>query len=151
MFRKLTLVVVPATAFALILFASVDSSSQAFAKGGKGGPSGKHMGMGREFRGNWRKDFRYNRYYDRFSFGYPCFGCVEAPVYSEVVTPVVPVVETTPVDEAPVVAPPVCTTCEPVVSTYSVGPEWGYRHFRKDFPRRERPFERGGRMSHGKK
>jgi hypothetical protein len=131
------------------------------------------MGMGREHRergehrGNWRKDFRYNRYFDRFSFGYPTFGCVEAPVYGcEVVTtpvvtaPVVPVVEApvieapvveTPVVEAPVVEAPVCTTCEPVYSTYKVGSDWDHRHFRKDFPRRERPFERGGRMGQGKK
>ena len=109
--------------------------------------------MSREFRRNWRKDFRYNRYYDRFCFGYPVFGCVEAPGYSEVVTPVV---ETTavveaPIVEAPVVTAPVCTTYEPVCSTYTVGPEWGYRHFRKDFPRRERPFQQGDRMARGKK
>jgi hypothetical protein len=166
MFRKLTLVAIPAAAFALTLFASVDST---FAKGGKGASNGKHMGMGREHRergehrGNFRKDFRYNRYFDRFSFGYPTFGCVEAPVYGcEVVTtpvvtaPVVeaPVVEApvveAPVVETPVIAAPVYTTSEPV-STYKVGSEWDHRHFRKDFPRRERPLEHGGRMGHGKK
>jgi hypothetical protein len=148
MFRKLALVVVPATAFALTLLASVDSSSQAFAKGGKFAPSIKRVGFGRE---HWRKNFRYNRNWDRFCFGYPSFGCVEAPVCDcEVVTPVVPVVET-PVVEAPVVVTPVCTTCEPVVATYNVGAEGNYRHFGKDFPRRERPLERGGRIVPGKK
>jgi hypothetical protein len=109
MFRKLTLVAIPAAAFALTLFASVDST---FAKGGKGAPNGKHMGMGREHRergehrGNWRKDCRYNRYFDRFSFGYPTFGCVEAPVYGcEVVT--------TPVVTAPVVEAPLRSRDDP--------------------------------------
>jgi hypothetical protein len=157
MFRKLTLVAIPAAAFALTLFASVDSASQAFAKGGKGGPSAKHFGMNREHRGNFRKDFRYNRYWDRLGYSYPTFGCVEAPVYNcePVTTYVAPVVETpvieAPVCETPVIAAPVCTTCEPVYSTYNVGPEFGNRHFRKDFPRRERPLERGGRINHGKK
>jgi hypothetical protein len=148
MIRKSTLVVVPAIAFALTLFASVNSTSQAFAKGGAGHPGGNRMGMGREHRDNWRKDFRYNRNWDRFCFGYPVYGCVEAPVCGcEVVTqPVVPVVE------APVVEAPVCTTCAPVLSSYEgFGGYFGYRHDRREFRHRERPLERGGRMGHGKK
>jgi hypothetical protein len=128
------------------LFASVNSTSPAFAKGGTGHPGGNRMGMGREHRDGGRRDFRYNRNWDRFCFGYPCFG-VEAPVCGcEVVTqPVVPVVE------VPVVEAPVCTTCAAVVtSNVGFGGYWGYRHDRRDF-RRERPLERGGRMGHGRK
>jgi hypothetical protein len=148
MTRKTTLAV-SAIAFALTLFASVDSASQAFAKGGAGGPKGK-MGMGREhgdhFRKDYRKDFRYNRYWDRFSFGYPCYGCVEAPVCGcEVVAQPV-------VAEPVVVEAPVCTTCEPVVTVgESYGKYFGFRHDRREFRHRERPLERGGRMGFGKK
>ena len=151
MIRKTTLAV-SAIAFALTLFASVDSASQAFAKGGMGGNKGK-MGMGREhrdhFRRDFRKDFRYNRYWDRFSFGYPCYGCVEAPVCGcEVVAQ--PVAE--PVVAQPVVVEaPVCTTCEPVVTVGdSYGRYFGFRHDRRDFRHGERPLERGGRMGFGK-
>jgi hypothetical protein len=142
MIRKTTLAV-SAIAFALTLFVSVDSASQAFAKGGMGGNKGK-MGMGREHRDHWRKDFRYNRYWDRFSFGYPCYGCVEAPVCGcEVVAQPV-------VAEPVVVEAPVCTTCEPVVTVGdSYGRYFGFRHDRREF-RRERPLERGGRMGFGK-
>jgi hypothetical protein len=156
MFRKSTLIAVPAMAFALTLFASMNSTSPAFAKGGMGGPKGKPMGMNREHRGNWRGDFRYGRSWDRFGFGYAGFGCVEAPCAVAVVEPapvvLAPVVEA-PVVAAPVVETPVCTTCEPVVASYGVyGAGWGYRHFR-DGGRRERPLERGGRMGggHGRK
>jgi hypothetical protein len=147
MTRKTTLAV-SAIAFALTLFASVDSAS---AKGGMGGPKGKPMGMGREHRGDhfrkdFRHDFRYNRYWDRFSFGYPCYGCVEAPVCGcEVVAQPV-------VAEPVVVEAPVCTTCEPVVTVGdSYGRYFGFRHDRRDFRHGERPLERGGRMGFGKK
>jgi len=161
MIRKTTLAV-SAIAFALTLFASVDSASQAFAKGGMGGNKGK-MGMGREhrdhFRRDFRKDFRYNRYWDRFGFGYfgyPCYGCVEAPApvcSCEVAVPEV-VVKPVEVVVKPVVAEvPVCTTCEPSVGV--CGPDygygWGYRHDRRDFRHRERPLGKGGRMGGGKK
>jgi hypothetical protein len=146
MTRKTTLAV-SAIAFALTLFASVDSAS---AKGGMGGPKGK-MGMGREHRGDhfrkdYRHDFRYNRYWDRFSFGYPCYGCVEAPVCGcEVVAQPV-------VAEPVVVEAPVCTTCEPVVTVGdSYGRYFGFRHDRREFRHGERPLERGGRMGFGKK
>jgi hypothetical protein len=161
MFRKSTLIAVPAMAFALTLFASMNSTSPAFAKGGMGGPKGKPMGMNREHRGNWRGDFRYGRSWDRFGFGYAGFGCVEAPCAVAVVEPapvvVAPVVETpvleTAVVTTPVVETPVCTTCEPVYGSFGVyGAGWGYRQFR-DGGRRERPLERGGRMGggHGRK
>jgi hypothetical protein len=163
MIRKTTLAV-SAIAFALTLFASVDSASQAFAKGGMGGNKGK-MGMGRErrdhFRRDFRKDFRYNRYWDRFSFGYPCYGCVEAPVCGcEVVAqpivaqPVVaePVVVQPVVAQPVVVEVPVCTTCAPVVTVGdSYGRDFGFRHDRRDFRRGERPLEHGGRMGGKKK
>jgi hypothetical protein len=152
MFRKSTLIAVPAMAFALTLFASVNSTSQAFAKGGMGGPKGKPMGMNREHRGNWRNNFRYNRSWDRFYCGYPTYSCVEAPCVAPVVEPVVvaPVVEA-PVVET-VVEAPVCTTCEPVYTSYGVrGSEWGFRHFSKDGRHRERPLERGGRPMRGRK
>jgi hypothetical protein len=138
MFRKSTLIAVPAMAFALTLFASVNSTSQAFAKGGMGGPKGKSMGMNREHRGNWRNNFRYNRSWDRFYCGYPTYSCVEAPCVTPVVEPVV---------VAPVVEAPICTTCEPVYTSYGVsGSEWGFRHFSKDGRHRERPLERGRPM-----
>jgi hypothetical protein len=148
MIHKTTLAV-SAIAFALTLFASVDSASQAFAKGGMGGNKGK-MGMGRmhgdHFRKDFRKDFRYNRYWDRFSFGYPCYGCVEAPVCGcEVVAQPV-------VAEPVVLQTPVCTTCEPVVTVGdSYGRYFGFRHDRRDFRHGERPLERGGRMGGKKK
>jgi len=148
MIRKTTLAV-SAIAFALTLFASVDSASQAFAKGGMGGNKGK-MGMGRmhgdHFRRDFRKDFRYNRYWDRFSFGYPCYGCVEAPVCGcEVVAQPV-------VAEPVVVEAPVCTTCEPVVTVGdSYGKYFGFRHDRREFRHREHPLEHGGRMGGKKK
>jgi hypothetical protein len=146
MFRKITMVAVPTLAFALTLCATVNSTSQAFAKGGKGVSNGKMMG--KNHRDFGRRDFRYNRNWDRFYFGYPTYA-VEAPTCGcEVVAqPVVaePVV-------APVVETPVCTTCEPVstvIEGYS--PYWGYRHGRRDF-HRERPLEhRGGHPGHGKK
>jgi hypothetical protein len=150
MIRKSTLVAVPAIAFALTLFANVDSASQAFAKGGMGGPKGK-PGMGRMHGDNWRNGFRYNRNWDRFGFGYPCFG-VEAPVCGcEVVTqPVLvqPVVE--PVVQPVAVATPVCTTCEPVATVgFGYDRYFGYRHDRREFRRGgERPLEHGGRMGH---
>jgi hypothetical protein len=151
MIRKTTLAV-SAIAFALTLFASVDSAS---AKGGMGGPKGKPMGMGREHRGDhfrkdYRHDYRYNRYWDRFSFGYPCYGCVEAPVCGcEVVAQ--PVVAEPVVAEPVVVEAPVCTTCEPVVTVGdSYGRYFGFRHDRREFRHGERPLERGGRMGFGK-
>ena len=147
MIRKTTLAALPAIAIALTLFANVDSAS---AKGGMGGPKGKPMGMGREHRGDhfrkdFRHDFRYNRYWDRFSFGYPCYGCVEAPVCGcEVVAQPV-------VAEPVVVEAPVCTTCEPVVTVGdSYGRYFGFRHDRREFRHGER-LERGGRMGFGKK
>ena len=145
MFRKSTLIAVPAMAFALTLFASMNSSNQAFAKGGMGGPKGKAMGMNREHRGNWRNDFRYNRSWDRFSFGYPSYSCVDAPC-------AVTAVAEAPVVEALEVETPVCTTCEPVYGSYGFyGRDWGFRHFHKDDRHRERPLERGGRMAQGRK
>jgi hypothetical protein len=150
MFRKSTLIAVPAMAFALTLFASMNSSNQAFAKGGMGGPKGKAMGMNREHRGNWRNDFRYNRSWDRFSFGYPSYSCVDAPCAVTAVAEA-PVVEALEV-ETPVVETPVYTTCEPVYGSYGFyGRDWGFRHFHKDDRHRERPLERGGRMGHGRK
>jgi hypothetical protein len=141
MFRNSTRILVPAI-IALTVCAGL-SSTDVFAKGGTNGSKGK-PGMGREHhdRDHFRRE-RYDRYWDRFCFGYPCYGCVEAPVCScEVVTPQVVV--------QPVVAEtPVCTTCEP---SYVYGAGWGYRHDRRDFRHRERPLEKDGKMGgHGKK
>jgi hypothetical protein len=146
MFRKSTRILTPAIV-ALTVCATI-GSTQAFAKGGMGGPKGK-PGMGREHRDrdHFRRDFRYNRYWDRFSFGYPCYGCVEAPVCSCEVA--VPEVVVKPV----VVETPVCTTCETTVgvSGPDYGYGWGYRHGRRDFRHGERPLGKGGRMGGGKK
>jgi hypothetical protein len=151
MFRKLTLIAIPAAAFALTLFASVDSASAR-------GPIVKRVGFHHEHRGIFRKEFRFNRHWDRFAYRYPSFGFVEAPIYTAPVT-VAPVVETpiveTPIIEAPVVEAPVVEAPvveEPVVSnTPTIETEIGARHIRKDFPRRERPLERGGKIIKGKK
>jgi hypothetical protein len=149
MFRKMTLVAVPAVAFALTLFANVDSASQAFAKGGSGshgGRQGAHDGRG------LHRDFGrrgYNRYFGGyFGWDYPCYGCVEYPVYSVSVVQSAPVVEA-PLAEAPVAVAPVCTTCEPVVSSLDgYGAYWGHR---RDFRRHEGFRGNSGRSGHGRK
>jgi hypothetical protein len=154
MFCKSTRILAPAIV-ALTVCVSL-SSTEVFAKGGMGGSKGK-PGMGREHRDrdHFRRDFRYNRYWDRFSFGYPCYGCVEAPVCScEVAVPEV-VVKPVEVVAKPVVAEvPVCTTCEPCATVGGCGPEfgygWGFRHDHKP-PRREYPLTNGGRMGGNKK
>jgi hypothetical protein len=152
MFRKITLLAIPAVAIAVTLFANVDSS---FAKGGAG--MGGHGGHGPVERNGHRDRgfdrfrfdrFRFDRYgYGSYSWGYPscyatfpCCAC-EAPA---------PVVQPAPVVEAPVVTAQVCPTCEPV---YGFGGgyyrDWRFRGDRH----RERPLDGGkmGHSGHGKK
>ena len=158
MFRKITLIAVPAVAIAVTLFANVDSS---FAKGGAG--MGGHGGHGRVDRGGHR-DYRFERNrFDRYCYGGYCFGypscyatfpvcaCeVPAPVVQVAPVVVAPVVQPAPVVEAPVVTAQVCPTCEPA---YGFGGgyyrDWRFRHDRH----RERPLDGGkmGHSGHGKK
>ena len=102
MSRKLMLIAVPTMA-CLLTLGVVDSSSNAFAKGGPMG-HGPVVKPGRGFDRNFR-------HFDRYGWGYGCYG-YEVPV-CETVTPV-------------------CTTCEPVYVGSDYG-FWGYNHFRKDF------------------
>ncbi len=105
MFRKMTLIAIPAVACALTLFGSNDMTSQAFARGGMGGRSFgyNHRGFHRNF---------HNRSFGRyFGWGYPgyySYASYPSCECSTVTEPVTTVAET-----------PVCTTCEPVVSTVS--------------------------------
>jgi hypothetical protein len=136
MFRKMLLVAVPMMACVMTLFVTDNGSSQAFAKGERGGRgfSQNHRGYGRDF----RKSYRYG-------WGYRSYG-YEIPV----VEPVAPVVTTCePVVAAPVA--PVCSTCEPVVETpvapvvstcdpsyiaveSRYGHSWGFRPYRNHGP-----------------
>jgi hypothetical protein len=118
MFRKILLVAVPTLACVMTLFVTDNSSSQAFARGGRGYAQ-NHRSYGRYF-GNSH----------RYGWGYRSYG-YEVPV----VEPVAPVVTTCePVVETPVT--PVCTTCEPsyvaVESGYTTS--WGFRHYRNHGP-----------------
>jgi|SRR5580704_13283304 hypothetical protein len=116
MSRKIMLAAVPAMALVLTLCVADNSSSQAFAKEIRGGhgPVQNHRGYGRYF-----------RYSDRYSFGYPSYGCYgyQAPV-CEVVAPVCTTCE-------PIVTP-VCPTCEPSYVGVDYG-FWGYRHIRNHY------------------
>jgi hypothetical protein len=139
MSRKLMLIAVPTMA-CLLTLCVVDSSSNAFAKGGPIGRGeaghGPVVNRGRGFDHNFR-------HFDRYGWGYGCYGTYgcygyEVPV-CETVTPVCTECE-------PVVAP-VCTTCEPVYNNYGF---WGYNHFRKDFhhnpPHKYQPLSSRGSM-----
>jgi hypothetical protein len=143
MFRKITLVAVPAVAVAVMLFANADS--QAFAKGGGGGSRGGRQ-MTRNDRGHrgFRFDRRYNRYY---GWGYAGYSCVEYPTCACTVDvqPEVPVVE------APVVEAPVCPTCQPVCSSFDGSGYFGYRHFRHDFRSRGRSDRQVRSGGHGRR
>ena len=146
MFRKFTLVAVPAVAFAATLCGNADPASLAFAKDGGGSGSHGHNGgiRSREHRGMHR-DFRYGRFgrygWGGYSWGYPsCYGCAVLPVtLAEAPAPVV---------ETPVVATAVCTTCAPAVSTCDGCGYWGYR---RDFRRHDRFAGHFGHPGHGKK
>src|SRR5579872_6234745 len=80
MFRKIALIAIPAMAVVLTLFASDNSSSQAFARGGRGGHGGHsfsrgHRGFNHNFRHNHRYGWnrhRWNRY--GWGFGYGGYG-----------------------------------------------------------------------------
>jgi|HubBroStandDraft_6_1064221.scaffolds.fasta_scaffold64141_1 hypothetical protein len=140
MFRKMMMVAVPAMAFVLTLVVTDNSSSQAFARGGRGGHgyARNYGGFGRHFGNSYR-----------YGWGYPSYGYYgyQAPV-CEPVAPVCASCE-------PVVAPPVapvCTTCDSnyvaVDSGYS--PYWGYGHYRNHYRNYGRSFggyggHRGGR------
>ena len=127
MFRKILIAVVPAAAVALMLCASDNSASQAFAKGVRGGE-----GHGRHEMHN-RHDYRfYGRY---FGCEYPTYAC-QYPVVCQTQLPVV----------AEPVAP-VCTTCEPV---YSYPTYWGYNHYR-DYRHFREFHNRGMRGGRGRK
>ncbi len=124
MFRKIMMVAVPATAFVLTLFVTDNSSTQAFAKGGRGGHgfARGHRGFGR----NFRHSYRYG-----YGWGYPSYGYYgyEAPV-CEVVAPVCASCE--PVVAQPIA--PVCTTCEPsYVADSGCSSYWGYGHYRNHY------------------
>ncbi len=155
MFRKMTLIAVPAVAIAVTLFANVDSSSMAFAKGGSGGRGGRG-GHGR-MENHRHRDYRFNRYgfgcYGGYCWNYPSYGFVsqpccacEAPAPAVEVAPVV----AAPVVQAPVVTAEVCPTCEP---SFGFGRGY-YRDWRYGRDRhRERPLNHGGmgHSGHGKK
>ena len=138
MFRRITLVALPTMAL-IVAFGTMNSASEAFAKGGM--DKGGRNGMSRFHRG-FDRFHRFDRY--RWYNGY---GYVE------------------PVAEVPVVAPacetcaavtpaPTCTTCAPAVAvvTPEVYSTWGYGYgryhrFHHD-PYRIHPLNRG---SHGRK
>jgi len=136
MFRKITLIAIPALAL-IVTLGTDNSASQAFAKGGNMGNGSRnrmsnfHYGFNRDFR-------HFNRYRWDYGFGY-----------------VAPVVEV-PVVEAPVCpsceVAPVCTTCEQVVSPVEVTTpgyvsSWGYGKYGKFHqpPHRFQPLARGAR------
>ena len=93
MFRKIAMIAVPAAAFALMICATDNSGSQAFARGGRGG-HGMHSSG--HFRGHHNRYF--GRYYgwgypSYYGYGYPSYGygavCEsQAPVVTAEVTPV---------------------------------------------------------------
>jgi hypothetical protein len=145
MFRKITVVAVPAVAFALTLCASIDSASTAFAKGSGSGSGSSHGNgsMSNHHRGNDRdyRDRRYGRnWFGGYCWDYSCYGYFPT---CAVVEPA-PVVEVAPVVQAPVVVAPACTTCAPEVVSYDRGGYWGgRREFRHD--------RFGGREGHGGK
>jgi hypothetical protein len=144
MFRKITLIAVPAVAIAVTLFANVDSSSQAFAKGGAG--MGGHGGHGPVER-NGHRDYRFNRNrFDRYCYGGYCWG---SPSFGYATFPVCACEAPAPVVEVPVVTAQVCPTCEPAFAVGGGYRDWGFGHDR----RRERPLDGGkmGRTGHGKK
>jgi hypothetical protein len=123
MFRKILLVAVPTLACVMTLIVADNSSSQAFAKGGRGF-SQNHRSYGRYF-GNSH----------RYGWGYRSYG-YEVPIVEPVIeTQVAPVVTTCePVVETPVA--PVCTTCEPsyVAIESGYGHSWGFRPYRNHGP-----------------
>ena len=138
MFRKIAMAALPAAAFALIVCATDNSASQAFAKGERGG-RGSH---------NFRHDHRFNnRYFGRYGWGYPTYYANESPACGcgvvcqpEVVTAPVPVAET-----------PVCTTCAPVYSDgYAPYWGWGYGRYRDHF-RYDRGHRGHGHSGHGRR
>jgi len=142
MFRKITLLAIPAMAL-IVALGTDNTASQAFAKGGggKGGRHGAsrfHRGFGRNFRHFNR--YGWNRYGWDYGYGY---GYVQ-PIVEVPVTPVCPTCEVAPV--------PACTTCEPAVTVVTpeyVAPSyyssWGYGGYNRYHHRPER--YRGG--NHG--
>ncbi|HUE14642.1 MAG TPA: hypothetical protein VMR25_10795 [Planctomycetaceae bacterium] len=123
MLRRITMVAVP-MAFVLPLFVAGNSTSQAFARGGRGGHGVAH---------NHRGFDRHSRHFQRYGWGYTDRGYFgyETTVCDST-------------DSEPVVAAPVSTTCEPtydaVYSTasydavYSTDARfWGSRHGRNHF------------------
>jgi hypothetical protein len=120
MFRKIAMIAVPAAAFALMVCAADNSSSQAFARGGRGGHGFHNSG---HFRGY------HNRYFGRyFGWGYPSYYGYDYPgyAYGTVYEPTAPVVTAA--------VTPVCSSCE---TGYSYGyPSyggWGYGRYRNHF------------------
>lgn len=119
MFCKM-LIAIPALAAVMTLCLTENASSQAFARGGRGGRGFSHMHRG--YGGHFN-------HYHRYGWGYPSYGYYgyETPVYESVV----PICSTC----EPVVTPevaPVCTTCEP---TYFTGYNsyWGYGRYRNHY------------------
>jgi len=150
MFRKIALIAVPAMAIVLTLFASDNSSSQAFARGGRGGHGGhsfshNHRGFNRNFRHNNR--YGWNRYgwnrWNRYGWGYGYGGYgfngygYETPVCSTC-EPVAPV----------------CATCEPVYSGFDGGYGGyfgGYGRFRNHYRNHGHFFGHGGHRGGGRR
>jgi hypothetical protein len=143
MFRKITLVALPALAL-IVALGTVNSASQAFAKGGM--EKGGRNGMSKHDRRFDRKFNRFDRY--RGYYGYYGYGYVEPIVEVPVVAPACPTCAAVPVT-------PTCTSCAPAVSvvTPEVIPSWGYGKYRTyDHHRHDRHRERplnGG--NHGRK
>ncbi len=130
MFRKIGMLAIPAAAFALIVCATDNSASQAFAKGiGRGGHGPVVRNGHRDFhRGHYGRYFGWGYPYS-YGYGYPACGygvaCEQpAPIVTASVIPAV-------------------TTCEPVYGGGYWG--WGYGRYRFNH------HFRGGRghMSHG--
>ena len=125
MFRKITLVAVPA--MALILMACGTDSS-AFAKGGSSGRGriGGRYGFSHNNRGFNRNFGHYHRY--GWGSGYGDYGYVEPVVEVPVVAPACTTPEVAPVTQ---VAP----IFEPVVSvvTPEYVPYWGYRNYYRNY------------------
>jgi hypothetical protein len=136
MFRKMTIIAIPAMALALTL-GTGNSASQAFAKGGvgKGGPKG----MSKDHRG---RDWKFRRF-DRYGWGYG-FGYVEPIVEAPVVAPPCTTCEVAPA------AVPACPTCAPAVcvATPEYFPFWGYGKYGKFYGDRHHR-ERSHRGGHG--